>query len=80
LLNELVKKESNNQLSLAKEIDQAKDFYQYLKNIAGAVDTTLQQHTEALQTKALQQLINLEKKMLRAEKENLIHKNNNCRN
>ncbi|MBA4198748.1 MAG: bacillithiol biosynthesis cysteine-adding enzyme BshC [Chitinophaga sp.] len=68
LLNALVKKESSNQLCLDKEINQAKDFYHYLKNIAGAVDVTLQQHTEALQAKALKQLTNLEKKMLRAEK------------
>jgi bacillithiol biosynthesis cysteine-adding enzyme BshC len=68
LLNELVKRQTTHQLDLDKEINQAKDFYQYLKNIVGEIDSTLQQHTAALQTKALKQLTNLEKKMLRAEK------------
>lgn len=36
--------------------------------MAGKADVTLQKHVEALETKAKKQLINLEKKMLRAEK------------
>lgn len=68
LLNELVKRESDKQLGLDKEIDQAKAFYNYLKNIAGEIDTTLQQHISALETNAVKKLSELEKKMLRAER------------
>ena len=68
LLNELVKRESKQQLNLSKEITEVKNIFQQLKNITNQVDATLQQHTEALQTKTLKELINLEKKTLKAEK------------
>ncbi len=68
LLNGFVKKESAVQLNLAKEKQAINDFYAKLKVTAGAVDITLQQHTEALQKLALHKLEALEKKMLRAEK------------
>ncbi|MBS1626748.1 MAG: bacillithiol biosynthesis cysteine-adding enzyme BshC [Bacteroidetes bacterium] len=68
LMNELVKRESDKQLDLSKEIAEIKNIYQQLKNIAQQVDATLQQHTEALQVKTLKQIINLEKKILRVEK------------
>src|SRR4029077_8045006 len=45
-------------------------FYQSIKNISGAVDKTLEQHVEKLETQALQKLEELEKKILRAEKKN----------
>lgn len=68
LLNELVKRESDVQLSLDKEKQAVKDSYAPLKNAAGVVDITLQQHTEALLVQALKKIDALEKKMLRAEK------------
>jgi len=68
LLNELVSRESSLQLKLEKEKKQLNDLYDQLKKIAGAVDVTLQQHTEALYTQALKKVDALEKKMLRAEK------------
>ncbi len=68
LMNILVKRDSGMQLNLAKEKNQLNELYNQLKNISGKIDTTLQQHTEALQAKALQKLDGLEKKMLRAEK------------
>lgn len=68
LLNVLVKRESQVQLSLEKEKQSIKDFYASLRNTAGAVDTTLQAHTEALEKLALKKIEALEKKMLRAEK------------
>jgi len=68
LLNELVSRESSLQLKLEKEKKQLSDLYDQLKKIAGAVDVTLQQHTEALYTQALKKVDALEKKMLRAEK------------
>ena len=68
LVNELVKENSTKQLSLTKEIEEAKAFYNNLKSITALINNTLAQHTEALQTKALKPLYELEKKLLRAEK------------
>jgi bacillithiol biosynthesis cysteine-adding enzyme BshC len=68
LLNMLVKRDSLVQLSLEKEKQSIKSFYSELRNTAGAVDTTLQPHTEALEKQALRKIEALEKKMLRAEK------------
>ena len=64
----MVKRESNNHLSLQKEKEALQELYGRLKLVAGTVDTTLQQHTEALHAKALQKVEALEKKILRAEK------------
>ncbi|MEO6253951.1 MAG: bacillithiol biosynthesis cysteine-adding enzyme BshC [Ferruginibacter sp.] len=68
LMNVLVKRDSEVQLSLAKEREAIHTFYAGLKNTAGAVDKTLQPHTEALEKLALRKIEALEKKMLRAEK------------
>jgi uncharacterized protein YllA (UPF0747 family) len=68
LINSLVKRESRVQLGLEKEQQAVKDIYEKLKKISGAVDVTLANHTGALQAKALQKIVALEKKMLRAEK------------
>ncbi len=68
LMSMLVKRESNMQLSLEKEKQQLNEFYDQLKIISGKVDSTLQGHTEALQTKAMKKIEGLEKKMLSAEK------------
>jgi len=55
-------------LKLENELDAVKTFYGGLKTKAGAIDTTLEQHIEALRAKATRPLYELEKKMLRAEK------------
>jgi bacillithiol biosynthesis cysteine-adding enzyme BshC len=68
LLNVLVKRDSKVQLNLDKEKRAIRDFYTNLRGIAGAVDITLQAHTEALEKQALRKTEALEKKMLRAEK------------
>ncbi len=68
LLNTLVKRDSEVQLSLEKEKDLIREFYSGLGKTAGAVDSTLQPHTEALEKLALRKIEALEKKMLRAEK------------
>jgi len=70
LLNELVRKESSKQLDISKEIENINAIYQQLQVAAGTIDTTLSDHTKALQAKALKQLVALEKKLLRAEKRN----------
>lgn len=68
LMNEIVKARSNQQLTLEKEREQLSNVYKQIRNISGAVDPTLLQHVNALETKALKALKILEKKMLRAEK------------
>jgi len=68
LMNMLVKKETAVQLSLNKEKQVLQEFYNNLKATSGAVDITLERHTEALGKQALKKIEALEKKMLRAEK------------
>ena len=68
LINQLVKRDSALQLSLAIEKEQLHTFYETVKNIAGKIDITLQTHTTALQVQALKKITGLEKKMLNAEK------------
>lgn len=68
LMNRLVKKEAGNKILLNGTFTKAEQFYDALKEQANAVDTTLSQHVDALKTKALYRLQELEKKLLRAEK------------
>ncbi len=68
LMNKLVRKESQQQLSMEKEIVEAERYYGSLKERARPVDPTLVQHVEALRVKALHPLKELEKKLLKAEK------------
>ncbi|HEY4155812.1 MAG TPA: bacillithiol biosynthesis cysteine-adding enzyme BshC [Puia sp.] len=70
LLARIVKTNSSNQLNLKKEIGQLNAYYDSLKQISDAVDETLVQHVEALRSKALKGITELEKKILRAEKRN----------
>jgi len=68
LINELVRKETKNQLYLSLEKQQVSDLYDEIKKTVQQIDITLVQHTEALKAKAINHLNALEKKMLRAEK------------
>lgn len=68
MMNKLVKKQSNKQLSLDDEKESLKELYKRLKGIASNVDSTLQAHTEALLKKALHKIEALEKKIIKAEK------------
>src|SRR4029077_2802499 len=68
LVIELVKRESDDQLKLDKEIAEANNHYENLKTISHPIDPTLTQYVEALQSKAVKPLIDLEKKLLKAEK------------
>jgi bacillithiol biosynthesis cysteine-adding enzyme BshC len=70
LMTELVKRNSEKQLSLAGEITHVTSYYDKLKSVAGQVDDTLSTHVAALQTRAIKPLQELEKKLLRAEKRN----------
>jgi bacillithiol synthase len=65
---QLVKQSSGRQLNLTAEKAQLAALYDKIKQAAGAVDVTLQQHTDALFTKANSKLKQLEKKILLAEK------------
>ncbi|MEO6233045.1 MAG: bacillithiol biosynthesis cysteine-adding enzyme BshC [Ferruginibacter sp.] len=67
-VNQLVKRDSALQLSLEKQKQYQLALYEELKTIAGKVDITLQQHTEALQVQSIKKIDQLEKKMLRTEK------------
>jgi bacillithiol synthase len=68
LINEWVKEKTTYQLSLQQETDAALAQYQRLEKQAGSIDTTLAPHVMSLSKKALKNLLELEKKMLRAEK------------
>lgn len=68
LLNTFVQKQSANQLSISNEIQQINNVYEQLKKVSGNIDITLSQHTEALHSKALNKLQELEKKLLKAER------------
>ncbi|MDI9364734.1 MAG: bacillithiol biosynthesis cysteine-adding enzyme BshC [Flavobacterium sp.] len=68
LINALVRKNSGKQLDITAQIEAVKQQYQALQAIAENIDESLKNHTEALQTKALKPLHELEKKLLRKEK------------
>ncbi len=68
LLNNIIKARSTLQLTLEKETAQLADFYDHLRSVTNRVDITLTQHVSALEAKSVKALKNLEKKMLRAEK------------
>ena len=68
LMNQLVARNKNGELKLEKEKETANQLYELMKSKVSSIDPTLAQHVEALQVKALKPLLELEKKMLRAEK------------
>ncbi len=68
LLNSLVKRESSNKLSLEEEKKSLHQLYQRLREQAKNIDQSLLQHIAALETRAIKNLDNLEKKLIRAEK------------
>jgi len=68
LLNEIVNKETSSVLNLDIQKKEFGKIYSEIKSIVSAIDTTLEEHTQALETKQMKKLFALEKKMLRAEK------------
>jgi len=68
LITSIVTRESVLQLSLNTEKQELQEFYQNLKIVAGKIDVTLAEHTDALNAKAFKKVEALESKMLRAEK------------
>lgn len=68
LLKDMVKARSSLQLTLEGEMHQLSGLYDHIRAVTLPVDSTLTQHINALEAKALKALKNVEKKMLRAEK------------
>jgi bacillithiol biosynthesis cysteine-adding enzyme BshC len=68
LMLQLVQQSSALKLELAEEKLQLENLYKKIGQAAGAVDQTLQNHTTALFVKANHKIVQLEKKMLVAEK------------
>jgi bacillithiol biosynthesis cysteine-adding enzyme BshC len=67
ILNKLLEAEGKKP-ELNGELDQVRSIFSKLKEQAIGVDSTLEKHVEALQTQATKSLVELEKKMLRAER------------
>ncbi len=70
LIETLVRHGTTKTLDLKKQKTELQRVYESLKNISGAVDKTLVPHVEKLQTQSLHTLVELEKKLFRAEKKN----------
>jgi bacillithiol synthase len=67
ILNKLLDAEGKRP-ALNGELDQLSSIYIQLKALATGVDPTLEKHVEALKTQTISNLLELEKKMLRAER------------
>ena len=74
--NDLVKRDSDSVLNLKKQKKQLDEIYSEIKSLANSIDTTLQDHVEALEKKQIKKLSALEKKMLRAEKRKFLDQEN----
>ena len=68
LFTHIVKNRAENPVSLNGNFEKATELYEHIKAQASKVDQTLLRHVEAIQTRSLNALQELEKKMLRAEK------------
>jgi len=68
LLNKLVLRDSKNEVRLNGSLDELQKLYESFRKQAAAVDSTLEKHVESLKSKTVHRLLELEKKMLRAEK------------
>lgn len=68
LLNLVVTRHSEHEISLNGNFEKAEDLFEQIKTQAGSIDATLVKHVAALKARSLKTLQELEKKMLRAEK------------
>jgi bacillithiol biosynthesis cysteine-adding enzyme BshC len=68
LLNKLVTRDTDKHLKLNGTFTEAGNLYDEIKKQASFIDSSLEQHVDALKAKTLQGLQDLESKMLRAEK------------
>jgi bacillithiol biosynthesis cysteine-adding enzyme BshC len=68
LMKQIVDINTSSKYALNGELKSFEDLYIILENRSAEIDVTLKHHTEALKTKAIKKLVELEKKLLRAEK------------
>lgn len=68
LMNKIVSQESKNDVKLNGSLTELEKMYESFKKQAAAVDSTLEKHVDALKSRTVQRLQELEKKMLRAER------------
>ncbi len=68
LLNRLVVRDSKRETKLNGSLTALEQLYEEFKKQATAIDSSLEKHVDALKTKTVYRLQELEKKMLRAEK------------
>lgn len=68
LMKLIVAKNSKNNTALNGNFEKAEAFYEQIRTQAEAIDKTLSQYVNAIKTRSLKDLEELEKKMLRAEK------------
>ncbi len=68
LMKVIVDTNTNSKYALNGELKSFEDLYGILETRSANIDTTLTHHVEALKTKAIKKLVELEKKLLRAEK------------
>ena len=68
LMNQLVRKYSENATELEAEKASIKSIFETIQQKAGNIDNTLLAHIEALQTQLNKKLVGVEKKLMRAEK------------
>ncbi|MGC4038962.1 MAG: bacillithiol biosynthesis cysteine-adding enzyme BshC [Chitinophagaceae bacterium] len=68
LLNKLVTRDSKHEVKLNGSLIQVEELYDNFRKQAAEIDETLAPHVDALKTRTIQRLQELEKKMLRAEK------------
>ena len=68
LMKMIVAKNSENSIELNGNFEKAEAFYEQIRMQAEAIDKTLSQYVNAIKTRSLKDLEELEKKMLRAEK------------
>lgn len=68
LLDKLVKKKSKNKTELNGIYTEAENLYEQIKKQAASIDSSLEKHVDALKTRSVFRLNELEKKMLRVEK------------
>ena len=68
LMKLIVDINTNSKYALNGELKSFEDLYNILESRSANIDVTLTHHIEALKTKAIKKLVELEKKLLRAEK------------
>ena len=76
LLNEIVNKETNFSLNLTNEKKEFENIYDQIESVVKRIESTLQQHVEALEKRHVKALNALEKKMFRAEKRKFVDQKN----